>query len=659
MVLTAAKIDAGSDPEALDAEFVLIEAFIPTGLADLQQHIDDTRSILIPELYALGAFREYVCGDANGDGIVSVVDIVYLVNHLYAGGPAPDPYQAADANGDTRMDIADVVAIVNYLFLGYPIYCYGDRPCSDLGERDTLIIQGIWGSAGDTVDIPIFVFNDDSIFFNLSLVIPDPNKATFLDTVITEFTRLADIDVVQTLHDTTGIQIWFPDVGNEEYWNSIPPGSGIAAYLRCVLKEDIPLNSPMCIDTTFFPPGHSTGFYTPNTDCIIPEFECSTPTLFAPWDLEAWSDTLRTYLSWTNPQSYDSIRIYRGIDTLVLLDVLPGDDTSYSYTPDIGVYCYCLTVERDGIESNTSWPGCASYSPRPYEVPSVLSWSGSALAPPDTGEAQPEYFWRVKEESTLAKSPGWTYGPPTLEGGPAQCRTGLRPWVDDGWGTNRTEPYYEDDYCTNPLVSPAIRLPLWFPFGGVWLIVDHCYVTGDINDDDRLFVKIQDCDIPANQQYLTPVRGCEYAPGQGWNACDPVDGTPGFNGLPREWPNTSRCPSMYQIPEGPFNDRWVYIENYLGSDAVDDGPTPNGWFICRVRVIGTDVHRGDCNGDGMINIGDVIVLINYLFMNGDPPIPLPDGDSTGDANDDGDVNIADAVYLINFLFTGGSPPPPP
>jgi hypothetical protein len=62
---------------------------------------------------------------------------------------------------------------------------------------------------------------------------------------------------------------------------------------------------------------------------------------------------------------------------------------------------------------------------------------------------------------------------------------------------------------------------------------------------------------------------------------------------------------------------------------------------------------GDVNGDGLINVTDVVYLINYLFISGPPPAPM----ATGNANCDGSVNVSDVVYLINSLFVSGSPPP--
>ena len=61
---------------------------------------------------------------------------------------------------------------------------------------------------------------------------------------------------------------------------------------------------------------------------------------------------------------------------------------------------------------------------------------------------------------------------------------------------------------------------------------------------------------------------------------------------------------------------------------------------------------GDANGDGQINVGDAVYLINYVFKSGPAPNPI----EAGDANCDGDVNVGDAVYLINYIFKGGPEP---
>jgi hypothetical protein len=71
-----------------------------------------------------------------------------------------------------------------------------------------------------------------------------------------------------------------------------------------------------------------------------------------------------------------------------------------------------------------------------------------------------------------------------------------------------------------------------------------------------------------------------------------------------------------------------------------------------IAILVTEPYRGDCNGDGVIDIADVIQLMNYLFLGGSAPNPL----EVGDVNCDTEVDIADVVYLINYLFLGGIAP---
>ena len=60
----------------------------------------------------------FLIGDANGDGVTDVADVMYLINYLFIGGAPPDPLEAGDANCDGAVDIADVVYLINYLFMG-------------------------------------------------------------------------------------------------------------------------------------------------------------------------------------------------------------------------------------------------------------------------------------------------------------------------------------------------------------------------------------------------------------------------------------------------------------------------------------------------------------------------------------------------------------
>jgi hypothetical protein len=62
----------------------------------------------------------YMSGDANSDWTVDISDVVYLLNYLFVGGPAPEPFGAGDATCDGVVDASDVVYLLNYLFVNGP-----------------------------------------------------------------------------------------------------------------------------------------------------------------------------------------------------------------------------------------------------------------------------------------------------------------------------------------------------------------------------------------------------------------------------------------------------------------------------------------------------------------------------------------------------------
>jgi Dockerin type I domain len=61
---------------------------------------------------------------------------------------------------------------------------------------------------------------------------------------------------------------------------------------------------------------------------------------------------------------------------------------------------------------------------------------------------------------------------------------------------------------------------------------------------------------------------------------------------------------------------------------------------------------GDANNDKTVNVLDAIYIINYVFIGGNPPVPL----ESGDVNYDGTCNVSNAVWIINYVFVGGNEP---
>ena len=65
----------------------------------------------------------YVCGDADHSGGVNVSDVVYLVQYIFADGPAPNPTAAGDTDCGGSIDLADAVYLINHIFGGNPNPC--------------------------------------------------------------------------------------------------------------------------------------------------------------------------------------------------------------------------------------------------------------------------------------------------------------------------------------------------------------------------------------------------------------------------------------------------------------------------------------------------------------------------------------------------------
>ncbi|MGB2804904.1 MAG: dockerin type I repeat-containing protein, partial [Candidatus Zixiibacteriota bacterium] len=98
---------------------------VPPEFEPMTMEYDTTRILVTEVEYAIQVSPWDYRGDVNivpgGDGVVNVADVVFLVNYLYKGGDAPDPYWEGDVTCDGVINVADVVYLVNYLYKGGPV----------------------------------------------------------------------------------------------------------------------------------------------------------------------------------------------------------------------------------------------------------------------------------------------------------------------------------------------------------------------------------------------------------------------------------------------------------------------------------------------------------------------------------------------------------
>jgi len=98
---------------------------------------------------------------------------------------------------------------------------------------------------------------------------------------------------------------------------------------------------------------------------------------------------------------------------------------------------------------------------------------------------------------------------------------------------------------------------------------------------------------------------------------------------------------------------FVTIQDRTLSDLQSAADAGKQWYLNHFSS-GCCQDRGNVDGIGTINVGDVTYLVDFLFFGGDPA-PCEE-----EANVDGigGLNVGDLIYLIDYVFFGGTAPPP-
>ncbi len=108
-----------------------------------------------------------------------------------------------------------------------------------------------------------------------------------------------------------------------------------------------------------------------------------------------------------------------------------------------------------------------------------------------------------------------------------------------------------------------------------------------------------------------------------------------------------------------LSENWLVInvpEDRQSEDLNGDGDTEDEvLYTVDLSRIPSRFRRGDCTGDGNVDIADATCALNWLFAEA----PVPGCLAALNTNGDNTVDLADPVFLLNFLFAGGPAPVDP
>ncbi len=118
LVLAKKRVINGATNDSL--KYAVVVAGTPSGgsVANLQTVMDDAYNFICTN--NLITCSVCACGDADNNGIITISDAVFLINYIFAGGPAPAQLCLGDADGNAIITISDAVFLINYIFAGGP-----------------------------------------------------------------------------------------------------------------------------------------------------------------------------------------------------------------------------------------------------------------------------------------------------------------------------------------------------------------------------------------------------------------------------------------------------------------------------------------------------------------------------------------------------------
>jgi len=255
--------------------------------------------ILVIAIPAASVLAEpYPPGDANGDYLVDVDDVVYLIGYIFSSGPGPVSMASADVVFDCTVDIDDVVNILTYIFTsGAPELTYGcshedsQSECSEspggYGEPGYMVVEVL----GNDIRIHhfdafyqcclLYTVDFAIVGMNITAVESDTGEYCYCDCFFHLESTLYDLNEGEYI--VTLIGIYGDTVGTDTV--TIDPEYGLVTYSQsgCFEEPTVPEDTNI------------TYYYSSDTLTMMHHdafFNCGAQIII---DFEQAADTLRFY----------------------------------------------------------------------------------------------------------------------------------------------------------------------------------------------------------------------------------------------------------------------------------------------------------------------------------------------------------------------------
>lgn len=225
------------------------------------------------------AQEEFLRGDVNTDGRVSVSDALMLRRWLFNGDRSPSCHHAADFDDSGNLNIADTIRLLNYLILGgdppaapypdlgldttgneYPWGCESYSVVEPLSTDDTVRILPVEGAPGEEVRIPILVSNSIEVEAFQFVVRYDAEIIDVLPFNTQEYdhwagtyyeggTEIGYMAIVPHPEEGMFVVGWVPSLIETGF--ELPPGEDVAVLnAYALIRSDVPPGTTTLLEPT-------------------------------------------------------------------------------------------------------------------------------------------------------------------------------------------------------------------------------------------------------------------------------------------------------------------------------------------------------------------------------------------------------------------------